>query len=105
MIRVKIFKKKNQIDKIIFRGHANYDDYGKDIVCAASSATILTTINGILSINKSSIKVEQNDNNIDINIVSKDEITMKLIRNMIQSLKSIEKNYPKNIEIIEEEKA
>ena len=103
MIRIKVLKKNNKITKITFRGHANYADFGKDIVCAASSATILTTINGILSIDSESIEVKQNNNNIDIEITKSQDITNKLIDNMINSLKSIEKNYPKNIEIIEEE--
>lgn len=103
MIRIKINKKNDIIKKITFRGHADYDKYGKDIVCAASSATILTTINGILSIDDSTIEVKAKDNNIDIEIKKNEEITMKLINNMLNALKSIEKNYPKNIEIIEEE--
>lgn len=103
MIRIKVLKKNNKITKITFRGHANYADFGKDIVCAASSATILTTINGILSIDSKSIEVKQNNNNIDIEITKSQDITNKLIDNMIDSLKSIEQNYPKNIEIIEEE--
>ena len=103
MIRIKVYKKKNIIEKITFRGHANYANFGKDIVCAASSATILTTINAILSINEKTINVIQNDNNIDLNIIENDNITNKLIDNMLISLKSIQEQYPKNIEIIEEE--
>ena len=103
MIRVKVYKKENKINKITFRGHANYDEYGKDIVCAASSATMLTTINGILSIDENSIEVKEKDNIIDIFIKKDSETIMKLINNMLASLKSIEQNYPKNIEIIEEE--
>ena len=103
MIRVKVYKKNKVINKITFRGHANYDEIGKDIVCAACSATILTTLNGIFSIDKSTIGIKGKDNNIDVNIIKNDEITLKLINNMLSSLKSISKNYPKNIEVIEEE--
>ena len=38
MIRINI--KKNTI---IIKGHANYDKYGKDIVCASVSSIITTT--------------------------------------------------------------
>lgn len=103
MIRIKVLKKNNNIEKITFRGHANYAEYGKDIVCAAASATVLTTINGILSLDSSTIDVIQKDNNIDINIVNHNKISDKLISNMLNSLKTIKNNYPKNIEIIEEE--
>jgi len=103
MIRVKIYTKNKEIKKITFRGHANYADYGKDIVCAASSATILTSINAILALAEHSIDVKQQENNIDIDIINNNDITIKLITNMLNSLKSIQSNYPKNIEIIEEE--
>lgn len=103
MIRIKVLKKDNNIEKITFRGHANYAEYGKDIVCAAASATVLTTINGILSLDPSTIDVIQEDNNIDISIIKHNNISDKLLSNMLNSLKTIRSNYPKNIEIIEEE--
>ena len=103
MIRIKVLKKDNNIEKITFRGHANYAEYGKDIVCAAASATVLTTINGILSLDSSTIDVIQKDNNIDISIIKHKNISDKLLSNMLNSLKTIRSNYPKNIEIIEEE--
>ena len=103
MIRIKVLKKNNNIEKITFRGHANYAEYGKDIVCAAASATVLTTINGILSLDSSTIDVIQKDNNIDISIIKHNNISDKLLSNMLKSLKTIKSNYPKNIEIIEEE--
>ena len=84
-------------------GHAGFAEYGEDIVCAASSATILTSINAILLISRESIDVKQNNNNIDLTIIEEDINTMKLIDNMLASLKSIQNDYPKNIEIIEEE--
>ncbi len=103
MIRIKVLKKNNNIEKITFRGHANYAEYGKDIVCAAASATVLTTINGILSLDSSTIDVIQKDNNIDISIIKHNNISDNLLSNMLNSLKTIRSNYPKNIEIIEEE--
>ena len=103
MIRIKVLKKNNNIEKITFRGHANYAEYGKDIVCSAASATVLTTINGILSLDSSTIDVIQKDNNIDISIIKHNNISDKLLSNMLNSLKTIRSNYPKNIEIIEEE--
>ena len=103
MIRVKVYKENQKIIKITFRGHAEYDVLGKDIVCAASSATILTSINGILSIDETAIEEKEKNNNIDIKIIKDNEIAMLLINNMLNSLKSIEQNYPKNIEIKEEE--
>ena len=56
-------------------GHAMFDDYGKDIVCAAVSSIVITTVNGILGIDKDSIKVNTEDE-IEIEIVKHDKITL-----------------------------
>ena len=34
-------------NRITILGHANYDEYGKDIVCAAVSSVVTTTIEAI----------------------------------------------------------
>lgn len=87
-------------DSILITGHALFDDYGKDIVCSAVSSIVITTINGILKIDKSAIKYVNNDG-IKIQIVKKDKITLSLIDNMIDLLKELSDKYPKNIKIKE----
>ncbi len=90
---IKITFSKNQIK---VSGHANFNDYGYDIVCASVSSIIYTTINGILSINAKAIEyTDQND--LIINILSHDDITDKLINSMLELLNDLAKQYPKNI--------
>lgn len=88
-------------DTIIIKGHALYDDYGKDIVCSAVSSIVITSINGILAINKEAIKYESKQNELIINILSFDSITNKLIQNMLNLLIELSNDYPKNIMIKE----
>ena len=89
----------NYNDKIIkISGHANFEDYGKDIVCASVSSIIYTSVNALLSINNNSIKFDDKDV-MTIEVLSNDEITIKLIKNMIDLLIDLEKQYPKNIKI------
>lgn len=104
MIRINVIKKNNLIKNITFKGHANYDDYGKDIVCAATSATYLCTVNAILSLNKNTIKVIDNENSQEIIVTNNNDITQTLLNNMINCLKSLEEQYPKNIKLDKEEK-
>ena len=93
-----MFLKNEQLSKIKITGHAGYDDYGKDIVCAAVSATVITTINGILALSKT-IEYIENKDEVIINVIKKDDITNKLLNNMLLMLSELEKDYPKNIKI------
>ena len=84
--------------RIVVTGHANYDSYGKDIVCASVSSIIYTTINGILNINSKALTFKDNEA-LEINILSNDDITLKLINNMFELLKGLEKQYPNNLKL------
>ena len=97
MIKVEVSR-----NKISIKGHANYSDYGSDIVCASVSSTVLTTINAIMLICVDTISVIQSDGNMQILIQKENDITRKLLDNMIRCLKEIEINYGKNIKIREE---
>ena len=101
MIKVKLTKKDDIIKNITVKGHALYDDFGKDIVCAAASSTIITSINASLLIDKNSLTYE-NKNGLDIKVLKDDEVTTKIVNNMVSNLQELEKAYPKNIQIKEE---
>ena len=104
MIRINVVKEKQKIKKLTLKGHANYDDYGKDIVCAAVSATYICTINAILSLNKNSIKITSNEKLQEIIVLTSDNVIESLLENMIRCLESLEEQYPKNINLDKEEK-
>lgn len=95
---IKVSKKENIIE---ITGHSGYDIVGKDIVCSAVSSIVTTTINGIISINEKAINYKYQNDTMLITILKKDEITVKLINNMLELLKSLSKDYPKNINVKE----
>ena len=99
MINVKIEKENAKYKKITVLGHAMYDDYGKDIVCAAVSSITTTTVNGILALNKNSLSYIVSKKGLSIDIKNTDETTQILIGNMVSLLKELEVNYPENIEV------
>ena len=80
-----------------------YDDYGKDIVCAAVSSTIITSVEMIAAIDDKSINVTESTDKLSVAINKHDTITDKLINTMINLLKELEKQYPKNIKITNKE--
>ena len=93
MIKVSIKEK-----QIVIKGHANYDELGKDIVCASVSSMVITTVNAILRIDNEAIKYSDTDGVI-IDIIKNNEIVNKLIINLISLLEDLKKQYPKYIEI------
>ena len=96
MIKVSIKKENNFIKEIIIKGHANYDEYGKDIVCAAVSSIATTTINDILAIDSNAISYDSNDGNMIITN-NDNELANKLLNVMLNSLEELANDYPKNI--------
>ena len=103
MIKVQISVKDNNIKKINIKGHAGYDDYGKDIVCSSVSSITITTVNAILMFDKNYISYNEKKDNFEIIINENNEITNKLIQNMINLLTELSQDYPKNIKIEEED--
>ncbi len=93
MIKVKINK-----DNIDITGHSNYDEYGKDIVCAAVSSIVITTVNAIMKIDKECIDFIQSED-LNIKIMKHTETTDLLINNMIDLLKELEVQYKQNIKV------
>ena len=96
MVKVNYFVKNNKIEKVILNGHSNYDDYGKDIVCASISAIVITTVNACLKIDKDSIKHSE-DKDVIITILKHSDVIDKLINNMIDLLTELSKQYENNI--------
>ena len=101
MIKVILTKKDDNVNKVIINGHAGYDDFGKDIVCAAVSSTVITTINILLSLDNQSIRYNDSRGLI-IWVLKNDMTTKELINVLISNLYELAKAYPKNIQIKEE---
>ena len=98
MIRVEIINNKT----INVKGHANYAEYGSDIVCASVSTAVLMSINQIEVFDKlDCIKTNVYEGNACIEVVREDEIVSKVISNLIFTLRDLELQYPKYIKINE----
>ena len=103
MIRVLVKKKKESFAEVCVQGHAMYDDYGKDIVCAGASTIFITTVNAILRFDKQAIVVDQKKDLVCLKILKTNEIIEKLLENMIDLFSELSLKYPKNISIREDE--
>lgn len=100
MIKVKVDYNGNYIKKIKVTGHAGYDDYGKDIVCASVSSIVITSINLIFRIDDESIEVIQKDGLVNLEVLKEEKKVNEVLLNMVDMLKELSKDYCKNVKII-----
>ena len=94
MIKINISK-----DEITIKGHSGYSEQGSDIVCASVSSIAITTVNSLLRIDEDCIEYKENDGYLNIKIKKHNETIDKLVDNMIDLFKELEKDYKKYIEI------
>lgn len=102
MTNIKIKYKNNLVEKINILGHTGYDELGRDIVCSSISSIVITSVNAIIRLNEKSIYHKELSGNIEIKVLSHDNVVDTLLTNMIDLLKKLEYQYPKNIKINEE---
>ncbi len=98
MIRVKYSN-----NRIMISGHANFDDYGKDIVCASVSSIVTTSVNDMYVVDNKSVVYTDNGQELIIEIIKENELLNKLFNNLISLLKNLAEDYPKNIKVESEE--
>ena len=82
----------------ICRGHAGFDAYGKDIVCASVSVLVINTVNALEEIAKERITVESNEEQgiISCKLQNKsNEASKVLLDSLVLGLSQIEKQYGK----------
>lgn len=99
MIKISISKKENLIDEILVKGHALYDESGKDIVCSAVSSIIITTINALIKIDDTVIDYEDKSGYIKIKVLKHSDITDLLLDNMLDLLEELTSQYKKYVKI------
>lgn len=62
MIKITVSKSAEGIyNGVSFQGHAEYAEYGQDIVCAAVSVLVINTVNSIQQFTKDQVMVNQNE--------------------------------------------
>ena len=99
MIKVSTKEENNKIEEISISGHALYDDYGKDIVCASVSSIVITTVNAIERIDNSAISHNEGSN-LKIKVLKHSDVIDILIDNMLDLLKELAHDYKENIKFL-----
>lgn len=101
MTTYSILNKGNEVT-IEVKGHANYAEKGADIVCAAiSTACIMTAnlIDKITEIRYNILDLVCEEGYFRLQVKKSDSVTIGIIDNFIETLDSLQKQYPKYIKI------
>lgn len=98
MIKAMFSEENDWYTRYQITGHANYDEIGKDIVCAAVSALYTAITNKLIC----SSAVTISNNEVLINV--KNEVCYVLVDTLYLALSDIQMHYPDNISVEIEEK-
>ncbi len=63
MTKVTLYQHDNHVYRLRLSGHADYDEYGYDIVCSAISMLTINTINSIESLTDEPLELLEEDSN------------------------------------------
>ncbi len=74
MVKIVFFKNGKNYFGFRETGHSNFDDAGKDIVCAAISAMTMLLINTVEVVYASDIKYDIDKKTTDITVIAKDAL-------------------------------
>ncbi|AQS55194.1 ribosomal-processing cysteine protease Prp [Novibacillus thermophilus] len=94
------------IRQVSISGHALYDDYGKDIVCAAVSSVSINILNAIETLLDVSLEMEEGEDSIvarvpDMEEPNRAEHVQLLMETLVYSLNAIAKEYPSFVSVRE----
>lgn len=109
MIEVKFIRKSGLLEAFIYDGHADFDDYGKDIVCAAVTAQCMMAYNGLNEVIKIKNRIELNEDggylavSLDSASTEEKKSAQVLMETLLLGIKAIEVQYGNFIQLIEEE--
>ena len=99
MISVNVSFIGNDIQLLTVSGHANFDEYGKDIVCAGVSAIVTGGINALESEVKN-VEIINEKNKLGVKVINNNEKIQIILNTMLVQLETIENSYEKYIKIL-----
>ena len=97
MIKITVKRNENGVcNSVHVNGHAGYDEYGRDIVCAAVSILVINTINSIEQFTEDHFVVESDEESgrIDLDMVSDiSKESSLLLESLLLGLEGIADSY------------
>ena len=109
MTEIEILRKNGRIISYKAVGHAEYDEYGSDIVCAALSTALQFPLVGFQDVLEIYPRFEISSEGLlsvelaDMDLKGKEREVNTLLESMVVVLRGLAKEYPKNIKLVEKE--
>ena len=100
MIRVKFLVGNRQLAGFEIRGHADFADIGKDIVCASVSSAAYMAANTITEIIGAKADANADNGAMSLKVKEPCERTETVLKGLELHLTELAKQYPENIKII-----
>lgn len=95
MIEVKVRK-----NEIIVSGHANYAEYGYDIICAGATALAQTLIKSVQDLTEDEIEYDIKPGLVDIKYRDLSEMSRTLVDSFFVGMNLLADEFPENIQIV-----
>ena len=100
MIRVEFTKSGELLTSFSVSGHAGYDDYGHDIVCASVTSAVQLTANGITEVLKLPAKGDVEENLIRVTLPSRQrEKGQPFLQALLLHLRLLAQDYEGTIQV------
>ncbi len=93
------FKEVDNKFNVVVDGHADFKNYGKDIVCAGISTALTMTINALDNLGYNIIGLEMSEGYSTFSVESND-ITNAIIKTFKEFIIQMSEDHPKNVKII-----
>lgn len=89
--------KEDKITSFKVEGHAGYAPSGRDVVCAAVSALVVGTINGLEVLTDATFDTTVSHGFTKVDIKEPTAYSNVLLNSILLSLKGIQEEYPSNL--------
>lgn len=100
MIKIEFFKSESMLTGFEVSGHAMFDEYGKDIICAFVSSACLMTANTVTEVMGIKANAVANDGYMKLQITDSHSTAQDILNGLLLHMTELAKDYPQNVKVI-----
>ncbi|MBR0138423.1 MAG: ribosomal-processing cysteine protease Prp [Erysipelotrichaceae bacterium] len=99
MIRISVEKRQDSITAMEVKGHADFADFGNDVVCAAISSITYGLMNAVDEMSEASCTITDKPAHKSIEVIHDSEKLQNILQTGLIMMKTVAEVYPKNVKI------